>query len=125
MKNGKEKKMIPQDFKTLIMDKTFKIIQDLSETKGKEYTQGEDRLKNFKDIANDLGIDSKAAWYVYFKKHIDAIKSYIKFNKSFSTETIESRIDDAILYLILLKGIIYEEKITISIIYNEGEVENI
>lgn len=77
-------------------------------TKGKEYTQdGDDRLKNFKVLAEELGIDPLIVWFIYFKKHIDSIASYIKHGRVvFSDENIEGRFADARNYLVLGRGII-------------------
>lgn len=80
----------------------------IARTKGAEYTQG-DRLDNFKRIGKELGLDPKAVLWVYLKKHLDSIASYIKNGKVYS-EPIEGRILDARVYLALLRGLIEEEK---------------
>jgi len=76
-------------------------------TKGKEYTQGsQDRAKNFKGAAEDLGIPTLYCWWVYTKKQMDAILSYVKNEKTYSGECIEQRVADAVNYLHLLVYII-------------------
>ena len=92
-----------------IMEQMFKEERQVSKLKGKEYTQGQDRLDNFKRIAKEMGLDPKVVLYVYMKKHWDSISSYIKNNRTFSTEAIEGRIMDARVYLFLLRCIIEEE----------------
>lgn len=82
--------------------------REIGNTKAIEYTQG-DRLDNFKRIAIEIGVDPKAILWVYLKKHLDSIASYIKNKKTFS-EPIEGRIKDARVYLSLLRGLIEEEK---------------
>lgn len=80
----------------------------IARTKGREYTQG-DRLDNFKRIGSEIDISSKKVLWVYLKKHLDAIASYIKAEQVLS-EPIESRILDARVYLALLRGLIEEQK---------------
>lgn len=79
--------------------------------KGKEYTQGdEDKLKNFKESARDAGVSPEKVCYIFMKKHIDAIASYVKHGKTYSEESIEGRISDARNYLALLEAIIIDQK---------------
>lgn len=82
-------------------------------TKGMEYTQGDlqkDRLANFYRLGVELGIDPKLVCWIYLKKHLDSIVCYIKQNKEYSDESIEGRIHDARNYLVLLNGIITQQK---------------
>ena len=82
-------------------------------TKGYEYTQGDaetDRLANFYRISEELSIDPKTVLWVYLKKHLDSIACFIKKGKEFSEEKIEGRIHDARNYLVLLNGIIQEQR---------------
>jgi hypothetical protein len=81
--------------------------------KGIEYTQGDavkDRLANFYRLADELNIDPKLVCWIYLKKHIDSIVCYIKNNKEYSEEKIDGRIHDARNYLVLLNGIIQQQK---------------
>lgn len=81
--------------------------REIARTKGREYTQG-DRLDNFKRIGAELGISPKKVLWVYLKKHLDAIATYIKTDRIFS-EPIQGRILDARVYLCLLRCLIEEE----------------
>jgi hypothetical protein len=86
---------------------------DIMSCKGMEYTQGDlakDRLSNFYRLGAELGIDPKIILWIYLKKHLDSIVCYIKQNKEYSDETIEGRIHDARNYLVLLNGIIKQQK---------------
>lgn len=96
----------------ILLDQMIEEERSMRISKGKEYAQNQnDRLANFKRIANELGLSPMQVWYVYFKKHIDAISSYIKNNgKIFSNEGIEGRILDARVYLSLLRALVEEEK---------------
>jgi len=82
-------------------------------TKGMEYTQGDlqkDRLANFYRLGAELGLDPKMILWVYLKKHLDSIVCFIKQNKEYSEEGIEGRIHDARNYLVLLNGIIKQQR---------------
>lgn len=82
----------------------------LTETKGKEYSRHENDVNsNFKRLSEETAIPSKTVLYIYLKKHLDAISSYIKTGQVLS-EPIESRIADAINYLFILASLIEEEK---------------
>jgi len=99
----------------VLLDKMIAEEKAIGKTKGNEYTQG-DRLDNFKRIAKELGITPKQALWVYLKKHLDSIASYIKADAVSKTgapilsEPIEGRIMDARVYLSLLRAIIEEER---------------
>lgn len=80
-------------------------------TKGEEYTRGsDDRLANFKRVADAFGITTRQAWGVYFHKHIDSVFNYVKTGREASDEPIEGRIDDLVVYLKLFRGIVAEHK---------------
>jgi len=82
-------------------------------TKGKEYTQSDqetDMFANFHRTAKDLGLDPKQVCWIFLRKHLDSIVSYIKDGKEHSDEKIEGRITDARNYLAILNGIIQEQK---------------
>ena len=100
--------MTYEQFERLYAEMVVEEI-DIGRTKGKEYTQGQDRLDNFKRIGLETDIDAKKALWIYLKKHLDSIAYYIKTGKSLS-EPIESRIKDARVYLALLRGLIEEER---------------
>lgn len=87
-------------------------IQELSALKGGEYAGDEDRLANFRRNGKALGVPMELIWAVYCNKHLDAIMQYIKDlvagTARSRAEPIQGRIDDAIVYLILLKAILDE-----------------
>lgn len=99
------------DFQAIV-DSTFKTLLDLLEAKGGEYAGDQDRLANFKRNAERLGMLPEQIWAVYFAKHIDAIFQYIMDQGNGTerrrTESLEGRVDDAINYLLLFKGILAE-----------------
>lgn len=102
--------MNKQDFQKLL-DQTHQNMKNLTASKGEEYARDADQLANFKRQAEQCEVSRFIVWLVYFNKHLDAIISFISSVKSGKSgpalsEPIESRIDDAILYLILLKALI-------------------
>lgn len=92
-----------------LLDATFARVKVLTQTKGEEYSRDENQLANFNRASWEAGISPAQAWLVFFNKHIDSIKYLVKTGKE-GSEPIEGRIDDAILYLILLKGILKDGK---------------
>ncbi len=103
--------MTEEQFKSLINAQTKKEF-DVLFKKGVEYTQAsKDKLINFKETAAYIQITTLQAWAVHFYKHITAIFSYIKREKTLS-ESIQDRILDARNYLLLLLAIIQEKEKT-------------
>ena len=101
--------MNSSDFEAL-MGNTFGNLTKLSASKGLEYSGETDRLANFKDQAKLLGFATPIQVLgVYLNKHLGSINKFIAGGTA-SSEPIEGRIDDAILYLVLLKALICEDK---------------
>lgn len=101
------------DFKVVLSD-TYERLQELTNSKGAEYT-GQDRglddqLANFREGALRVGITMEQVWLVLFDKHVSAINAFVRTGKERS-EPITGRIDDAILYLVLLKAIVQERRL--------------
>lgn len=86
----------------------FEEIRQMRDTKGKEYAGDGDRFDNFNRLSVEADLTREKIWQVYFTKHWDAIKSFIKHGREFSDEKIHGRILDAIVYLMLLDGMIVE-----------------
>ena len=63
---------------------------------------------NFERVSADLGIDRKLVLWTYLRKHIDGITAYLRGHKS-QREDVRGRINDAITYLFLLRGMIEDE----------------
>lgn len=97
-----------------LMQHTYDQIVELNSTKGHDYAGEEDALANFKRdqeriakiAANDPVL---LKWYVYFSKHLDAIFTFLEEGEV-KSEPVEGRINDAILYLYLLLGLIREKE---------------
>ena len=91
-------------------DELLEKVREVKNTKGREYAGTEDRFSNFNRLAADLDLDRLKICQVYLTKHLDAIKSYVRQKRIFSTESVEDRIVDAITYLTLLAGMIKESQ---------------
>lgn len=89
-------------------EELFTEVRKMRDTKGKEYAQSEDRFANFNRLAEETGLPRETVWLVYFTKHWDAIRSYLKNGREFSDESARSRIIDSITYLMLLAGMLEE-----------------
>lgn len=77
----------------------------------KEYAHGEveDVFNNFNRVGGHLKIDRKKVLWIYLQKHLDGILAHINGLEE-QREPIEGRITDAQVYLMLLLGMIKEDK---------------
>ena len=95
-----------------LVDETIDNIIKLGKLKGGEYAGDTDRLENFRRNGVQLGLPMEVIWAVYYNKHHDAIMTYIRDLSQNKTrerlETIPSRIDDMIVYLLLFKAMYAE-----------------
>lgn len=91
----------------------FDDILKIAKTKGVEYASSEDRLANFKRLGVELDIPATKIGYIFFKKHLDSICTYLKDGKEHSEESIRGRFLDAINYLTLIYGLIVESNLNL------------
>lgn len=92
-------------------EKQFAIEMKIMKEKGEEYTRSDaDKLKNFKAIAEDLGLTPIQVCMVYLKKHDMSIDNYVKTGAVVSDEPIDGRIHDSRNYKLLLLALIKEQK---------------
>jgi hypothetical protein len=96
------------EFQALMSD-TFKRLLDLNRTKGADYAGREDALSNFKRQGQTLGVAPELIWAIYASKHFDAIMAYCR-DGEVASEPIEGRIEDMLLYLFLLVGLVAEQR---------------
>ena len=77
-------------------DKEYATEMELMRVKGEEYTvSDEDKLKNFKSIADRLDVATPIVAMVFLLKHMDSIRNYILNGVEASDEPISGRIRDA------------------------------
>lgn len=92
----------------LLLDKMQVEEQTLRKAGQLEYAQDEaNALANFERVATLVGISREQVLAVYMLKHIDGIMSWIKGHKS-QRENVRGRINDARVYLALLRGMVEE-----------------
>lgn len=95
-----------------MLDETFSTIRELSTKKGGEYAGDTDRLLNFRRNADAAGTTKELIWRVYVSKHWDAIMQYEQDIRNGKTrdrlESLESRVDDIIVYMLLFKAMLRE-----------------
>lgn len=85
-------------------------IMSLREAGQKEYAMAESNaFANFERVASDLGINRKLVLWTYVRKHLDGICSFLRGHIS-QRENVRGRINDAIVYLLLLRGMIEDDE---------------
>lgn len=104
--------MKANDF-ALSIDELYERLKALTASKGEEYKRREDnQFANFERGAQALGLTREQVLMVYLSKHMDSIVTYVKDRAAGQerqyAEPISGRIDDAILYLLLLRGMTVE-----------------
>lgn len=96
-----------------LLNETLQRLIDLTDAKGREYAGSADQLANFKRLGDRLMLEPEQVLLVYLTKHLDAIDTYVRDYSIGAevhlSEPIEGRIDDAILYLCLLKALIRDQ----------------
>lgn len=93
-----------------VMEQVFAECQGLRDAGQKEYAHADSNaFANFERVAERLNISREAVLLTYFEKHIDGIHSYVKGHKS-QRESVKGRINDAIVYLCLLRGMVEESE---------------
>lgn len=97
-----------------LLQETHRKMLDLTASKGAEYAGDRDQLANFKRLGLEMDeTPEKALWHL-LKKHMDSLRTYIMDTERGITreysEPITGRVDDAILYLMLLKALIVERE---------------
>lgn len=94
-----------------LMERVFREeIMHLREDGQNEYAHNpENAFANFERAASDLGLDRKMVLWVFAMKHRDGIASYLKGHVS-QREDVRGRINDLIVYLLLLRGMIEDEE---------------
>lgn len=94
-----------------IMEIVFEECQELRAAGQKEYAHDEgNAFANFERAAADFSdIDRKQALWIFAMKHRDGIAAYLDGHRS-QRENVRGRINDLIVYLCLLRGMIDEEE---------------
>lgn len=91
----------------VVAQELLDLAASIRNSKGKDYSENNDRLSNFKNIAKELGVKPSLVWAVYFRKHIDAIMKHTREGQT-ESEPIEGRLADVLNYILLYYGLIKE-----------------
>lgn len=84
----------------------YREVNTLREAGQKEYArQDHDAFGNFKRVADVLDSTPRDVLVVYLCKHLDGIRAWLDGHRS-QREGVEGRINDAIVYFVILKGMI-------------------
>jgi len=98
----------------VIVADAIKRAEQLFTTKNSEYGDSGDILANFRRLAQQQELPMSTVWMMLAGKHIDSIQQYVKDvrnNKGRNrTEPIAARIDDLVVYSLLLLAIVTEEQ---------------
>jgi hypothetical protein len=93
---------------------TFTDLLKLRRRKASEYSDPDDALSNFRKNATEIGVEMETIWRIYARKHFDAVMLYLRDLQVGSTrvrsEPVEGRIDDLLVYLILLRAMLRERQ---------------
>lgn len=96
-------------------EQLFADLKEIADTKGLEYCiESDNRFANLDREGNELGVRNIFIAWVYCRKHLNSIGSFVKRGKVLSNESIRSRIIDAIAFLTLIAGMIEEDQIQID-----------
>lgn len=111
-----------------VMDKVFSECNTLRAQGQAEYANSLNAFGNFNRLSEMLGISREKVLLVFSMKHWDGILSYINGHKS-QRENVRGRINDLIVYMCLLRGMIEENDSntpqTIEAIRNSSPMEEI
>lgn len=101
--------MIRQVFNQLVKKVFDEELIPLLNAGAQEYTMTPDAFDNFTRVGAQLGLPREQVLMVYLFKHLDGITNHLKGRKS-QREPVQGRINDAINYLLLLRGMVEENE---------------
>ena len=87
----------------------FKSCEEVLETKGRDYTPDGIAFSDVIDTANDIGITPEKVLWIAMKKHISAVKSYVKYGR-LESEPIKNRLIDIANYAALIAVLLETKK---------------
>lgn len=97
-----------------LLEASITEIRRLATLKGGEYAGDMDRLANFRRNAVKLELLPEQVWAVYAGKHWDAVQQYCldlgKGRERPRGESISGRLDDLIVYALLMKAMVEERE---------------
>lgn len=100
-----------------VIEEQLKRCTDILCVKAEEYAADDDRLHNFKNAAGMMSCDPKAALAGMMAKHTISVYDMCRSGKSYPIELWNEKITDHINYLLLLRGLVEEEREAFSYLY--------
>ena len=94
-----------------IFEETVQECREILFSKNMEYSRDSNALENFDVTSAAAGITELQALYVFLRKHINSIETYIREGETYSDETIQGRVYDCINYLILFNALLKREEL--------------
>lgn len=85
-----------------------KDCEEILLRKGHDYAGPQDRFRNFRETAREVGIPAAKVWWIFFQKHLHAISTFVR-DGEVQSEPIMERFKDARNYLDLGAGLVAEE----------------
>lgn len=96
-----------------IIAKALDRVQSLFSAKNAEYGDGGDILANFRRLAEAQSLPMSSVWFFLAGKHLDVVTQYVKeYREGLTrsrTQAVSERVDDIIVYSLLLLVILEEE----------------
>jgi len=103
-----------------VMETVFEECRGLRSAGQKEYAHREENaFANFERVAERLGLSREQTLLVYAEKHMDGIHSYVQGHKS-QRESVKGRINDMVVYLCLLRGMVDEAEQAMDLVPHEA-----
>jgi hypothetical protein len=91
-------------------EETLAHILELKKSKSRDYADDDDALWNVHDVALDTRLYPEKVVQVFMMKHWGVIQRVINENNFVPSEPLDGRIDDMIVYLIILKAMLSERR---------------
>jgi hypothetical protein len=88
------------------MEKTLRNVIALRRTKAVDYSDPHDAFSGLRRVAQEMELTEAKTLLVFMAKHWDTIRWYVIRGDGRHSEEIDGRIDDMIVYLILLKAVL-------------------
>lgn len=96
--------MTPSDFDKLLSER-YQEINSVLGNKAKEYSTDNDRLHNFKKLAQFMDITPEQSCMSLLMKNFIALRDVVAYDKDITFDYWKEKIGDTINYLILLDAI--------------------
>ncbi len=93
-----------------VMAEQLGRCESLLGSKGEEYANDRDRLQHFKKAGILMNCDPKAALFGMLLKHLISVSDMCTDGRSYGLDRWNEKITDSINYMLLLRGLVEEEK---------------